>query len=314
MSITDAFLPLLDAQEGDQIYLRTGHQGPGWAGLALRVRRGAQLLIGDPAPGGWHLVPCDLPAGRGLDGYVHWATARRRRDGGLWLQQTGAPLLPLMSPTQQPARGGEVRAPTGARCKSCRAPIVWMQTAAGAVIPVDWSEHAPGPPAQFDPKVHTSHFATCPQAEQHRREMDRRRSPSPERVEVARETIAARRLALDPAKVPQQPAQELGWPDRVARVRTAQDAEQLLRDLQRKAIGAVVESVEHSLAEHLVTNILPRIRERADQDAVAALVTVFLSAPVAARLLQALGEHVAALEAERPRAYQGGEERLDAGE
>ncbi len=68
------------------------------------------------------------------------------------------------------------------RCRSCDESIVWMVTANGRKIPVDadsvdeseleWAisdrrnnRHMP----LFDPQEHTSHFATCPAADHHRR-------------------------------------------------------------------------------------------------------------------------------------------------
>jgi len=78
------------------------------------------------------------------------------------------------------------------QCRSCRADIVWMKTTTGKSMPVDFLEckcadtegylssrgHHPDcprsifnglPDRTFDPKLHTSHFATCPNADQHRR-------------------------------------------------------------------------------------------------------------------------------------------------
>jgi len=65
-------------------------------------------------------------------------------------------------------------------CRSCGARIVWGQTNRGKRIPIDLdsipgaepfsAENASRPPAvRFDPLVHTTHFATCPQADEHRR-------------------------------------------------------------------------------------------------------------------------------------------------
>lgn len=73
-----------------------------------------------------------------------------------------------------------------ASCKSCGAPIVWASTSAGGVMPVDRDRVAGGnivlverdalstPRAEIvapDPDVprHVSHFATCPNADRHRR-------------------------------------------------------------------------------------------------------------------------------------------------
>lgn len=54
------------------------------------------------------------------------------------------------------------------RCNSCRAKIIWFKTAAGKNMPVD--EHTVGPDDQeYDPPRHVSHFATCPNADKHRR-------------------------------------------------------------------------------------------------------------------------------------------------
>lgn len=53
-------------------------------------------------------------------------------------------------------------------CRSCRAPIVWMKTVAGKNMPVD-PEGIDEDDELFDPRKHTSHFSTCPQADDHRR-------------------------------------------------------------------------------------------------------------------------------------------------
>lgn len=54
------------------------------------------------------------------------------------------------------------------RCRSCRAQIVWLKTEAGKNMPVDADTVKPEDEA-FDSAVHISHFATCPNASQHRR-------------------------------------------------------------------------------------------------------------------------------------------------
>lgn len=54
-------------------------------------------------------------------------------------------------------------------CRSCRAPIIWFRTAAGKQMPVDADTVAPGE-LELDLKGgHVSHFATCPNANTHRR-------------------------------------------------------------------------------------------------------------------------------------------------
>jgi predicted RNA-binding protein with PUA-like domain len=55
-----------------------------------------------------------------------------------------------------------------AYCRSCKFPIVWMKTEAGRNMPVDPDDVDPDDET-FDPKKHTSHFATCEHAGQHRR-------------------------------------------------------------------------------------------------------------------------------------------------
>lgn len=58
---------------------------------------------------------------------------------------------------------------TGLRCRSCGAPIIWLRTRSGSNMPVDADTVPLGDDGPFDPKVHTSHFATCPHAREHRR-------------------------------------------------------------------------------------------------------------------------------------------------
>lgn len=60
--------------------------------------------------------------------------------------------------------------PFTVRCRSCDAPIVWFKTKAGKVMPVDESSTYPTDREdQLDLTRHKSHFATCPNANQHRR-------------------------------------------------------------------------------------------------------------------------------------------------
>lgn len=54
------------------------------------------------------------------------------------------------------------------RCRSCRARIIWLTTEAGKNMPVDADSVEPED-EQFDSDKHVSHFATCPNAQQHRR-------------------------------------------------------------------------------------------------------------------------------------------------
>lgn len=60
-------------------------------------------------------------------------------------------------------------------CRSCQAEIVWMKTESGKNIPVN---PVPSTPDRFSPKYtedvfdperHESHFATCPNADRHRK-------------------------------------------------------------------------------------------------------------------------------------------------
>lgn len=55
------------------------------------------------------------------------------------------------------------------RCSSCNARIIWLHTANGKRMPVDADTVKPTDTA-FDPRSdQVSHFATCPNANQHRR-------------------------------------------------------------------------------------------------------------------------------------------------
>lgn len=54
------------------------------------------------------------------------------------------------------------------RCDSCQAPVRWLKTATGKWIPVNPSTVQPAD-TLFDPTKHVSHFAECPNADQHRR-------------------------------------------------------------------------------------------------------------------------------------------------
>jgi hypothetical protein len=65
-------------------------------------------------------------------------------------------------------------------CRSCGAEIIWAETITGSRIPVDATMGAtvftlrPGamsgmPPVFVAVKPYTSHFATCPNADEHRK-------------------------------------------------------------------------------------------------------------------------------------------------
>jgi hypothetical protein len=54
------------------------------------------------------------------------------------------------------------------RCRSCRAQIIWFDTPSGNRMPVDADTVSPDDD-ELDLTRHQSHFASCPQADQHRR-------------------------------------------------------------------------------------------------------------------------------------------------
>lgn len=60
-----------------------------------------------------------------------------------------------------------------ATCKTCGAAIVWLKTSTGKAMPVDAGTVQEGE-TLFVPGRHTSHFATCPQADQHRKPRQQR--------------------------------------------------------------------------------------------------------------------------------------------
>jgi hypothetical protein len=53
------------------------------------------------------------------------------------------------------------------KCKSCGAEIEWMKTKNGKNIPVDVETYHGE--KTFDPSKHQTHFITCPNAEEHRK-------------------------------------------------------------------------------------------------------------------------------------------------
>jgi hypothetical protein len=56
------------------------------------------------------------------------------------------------------------------KCRSCQAGIVWVKTKTGKNMPVDADTWTQGDPHLFDPELgHISHFATCPNADDHRK-------------------------------------------------------------------------------------------------------------------------------------------------
>lgn len=53
-------------------------------------------------------------------------------------------------------------------CRSCKARIVWLRTQDGKNMPVD-AETVEEGDTSWDNTKHTSHFATCPNADKHRK-------------------------------------------------------------------------------------------------------------------------------------------------
>ena len=54
------------------------------------------------------------------------------------------------------------------RCKSCHAKIIWFKTQAGKNMPVD-ADTVEADDQELDLSRHSSHVATCPNANKHRR-------------------------------------------------------------------------------------------------------------------------------------------------
>ena len=54
------------------------------------------------------------------------------------------------------------------RCRSCHARIIWFTTAAGKNMPVD-ADTVEADDTDLDLSRHSSHFATCPNADKHRK-------------------------------------------------------------------------------------------------------------------------------------------------
>lgn len=60
--------------------------------------------------------------------------------------------------------------PLATHCRSCNALIVWFRTASGKRMPVDEATTLPTDAEhQLDLKRHKSHFASCPNANEHRK-------------------------------------------------------------------------------------------------------------------------------------------------
>lgn len=58
--------------------------------------------------------------------------------------------------------------PRESRCRSCRAPIVWLLTVNGKRMPVN-ADTVRDEDVQFEAGRHVSHFATCEHSDQWRR-------------------------------------------------------------------------------------------------------------------------------------------------
>jgi len=54
-------------------------------------------------------------------------------------------------------------------CRSCEQYIVFLPTASGKTMPVDAESVTEGD-EEFNPKVHVSHFSTCPEADKFRKQ------------------------------------------------------------------------------------------------------------------------------------------------
>jgi len=55
-------------------------------------------------------------------------------------------------------------------CRSCGAIIVWLKTKSGKSMPVNYETFNTGDSGVFSPENgHISHFATCPNADKHRK-------------------------------------------------------------------------------------------------------------------------------------------------
>jgi len=62
------------------------------------------------------------------------------------------------------------------RCRSCGQPIVWMLTAAGKAMPVNYTHEAEQDAREqkvYDRARHVTHYGTCPQAKQWSRRSQR---------------------------------------------------------------------------------------------------------------------------------------------
>lgn len=57
------------------------------------------------------------------------------------------------------------------KCRSCKKEILFLLTSTGKYMPCDADAVKPEDEV-FDPKRHTSHFATCPAAAKHRKAKD----------------------------------------------------------------------------------------------------------------------------------------------
>ncbi len=72
------------------------------------------------------------------------------------------------------------------KCRSCQAPVIWTKMESGKMMPVDANPvtgfeltepdyaadsagASPDPPRGVAKKVYASHFATCPNADEHRK-------------------------------------------------------------------------------------------------------------------------------------------------
>lgn len=75
-----------------------------------------------------------------------------------------------MSTDDEVIKPPRARHPFEVPCRSCEQPVVWFNTKAGKRMPVDADTTKPTDAQhQLDLTRHKSHFATCPNADHHRR-------------------------------------------------------------------------------------------------------------------------------------------------
>lgn len=114
------------------------------------------------------------------------------------------------------------------KCRSCQAPVQWAKTQRGASIPIDLGAPIETGASSFFVPSEFVHFATCPNAGQHRKRTTKK--PTADRVQRLERTVDSLRAELAESA----PRNAVKWADDRMR-EMAQRLRQTVSELRRAA-------------------------------------------------------------------------------